>query len=140
MKKPYHSIIIFFYLFTFSPLTSANYDQDKYISYFKSKLTRISNIALKPLNIKAGLEQVVIIEVMKDGSLFRTDTKKPIKNKNFSKSIKRLIILAAPFRRFPKSFKNNIKLSKIKITFAINDSNKIIVKNIKLIELKNVLH
>lgn len=139
MKKPYYKIIVLFILITFSSVLSANYDQDKYISYFKNKLTRISNLSLKPINIKVGFEQVIFIEVTKNGNLFRSDSEKTIKNKELSKSINRLLILAAPYRRFPDTFDKNIKLAKIKITFSINDTKKIFVKNIKIVEFKNVI-
>jgi len=139
MKKSYYCIIIDFCLVTFSSVINANYSHNKYISYFKNKLIRTASLALAPINVKNGAEQVGFIEVTKNGSLFRVDAKKPIINKIFYKNITSLLQLASPYNSFPNTFNKCIKLSKLKLTFIINNENKITVKDVKLIELKNVI-
>lgn len=112
---------------------------DEYISHFKNRLERTSKIALRPIDVKSGTEQVVFIEVKRNGVLFKMDAEKPIKNKKFYNDIDLLIKLAAPYSQFPSSFDKNIKLSRLKITFIISDFKMTTAKSIKLVELKNVI-
>lgn len=139
MKKSYYSILFIFCLFAFSSVIKANYENDKYITHFKNKFTRISKLALRPLNVKSGIEQVVFIEVKRNGVLFKIDVEKPVKNESFYEDINFLIKLTAPYSQFPSTFDKNIKLSRLKITFIISDIKMTTVKNIKLVELKNVI-
>ena len=139
MKKSYFSILFIFCLFTFSSAIKANYVNDKYITHFKNRFAKTSKIALMHINVKSGTEQVVFIEVKRNGVLFKIDVKKPIKNKIFHEDIKYLIKLAAPYSQFPSTFNKNIKLSRLKITFIISDFKMTTVKDIKLVELKNVI-
>ena len=139
MKKSYYSILFIFCLFTFSSVIKANYVNDKYISHFKNRFARTSKIALRPINVKSGVEQVVFIEVKRNGVLFKIDVEKPVKNKIFYEDINFLIKLAVPYSQFPSTFDKNIKLSRLKITFIISDLKMTTVKNIKLVELKNII-
>jgi len=139
MKKSNYSILFFFCLFTFSSVIKANYVDDEYISHFKNRFAKTSQIALRPIDVKSGIEQVVFIEVKRNGVLFKIDVEKPVKNKKFYNDINFLIKLAAPYSQFPSTFDKNIKLSRLKITFIINDFKMTTAKSIKLVELKNVI-
>lgn len=139
MKKSYYSILFIFCLFTFSSVIKANQVNDEYISHFKNRLERTSKIALRPIDVKSGVEQVVFIEVKRNGVLFKMDAEKPVINTKFYNDINLLIKLAAPYSQFPSTFDKNIKLSRLKITFIISDFKMTTAKSIKLIELKNVI-
>ncbi|MCW8935348.1 MAG: hypothetical protein OQK98_11545 [Gammaproteobacteria bacterium] len=139
MKKSYYNILFIFCLFAFSSVIKANDVDDKYTTHFKNRFTQISQVALRPIDVKSGTEQVVFIEVKGNGVLHKMDVEKPVTNEIFYKDIDFLVKLSAPYSKFLSTFDKDTKLSRLKITFIVNDRKMTTAKSIKLIELKNVM-
>ncbi|MDH5256808.1 MAG: hypothetical protein OEX07_02335 [Gammaproteobacteria bacterium] len=138
MKKSCY-ILLISCLFSFSSVIKGGDINDNYISHFKNRFERTSKVALMHIPVEPGTEQVVYIEVKRNGELFKMDVENPVKSKVFYENINLLIKLAAPYSQFPSGFSKNIKLSRLKINFIVSDFKKTTVKSIKLVELKDVL-
>ena len=117
-------------------ISPAIFASEKYISQFKNKITRISSFS-SSINGIAGENQILTIELEKNGVVTGINTVKPINNKELIKSAIKIVQLASPYKPLHYDFSEETESIKIELVFTLSEQQNILISKASLISISN---